>query len=128
MARYVLLALGVLLVAYVAKVVFTPASWPKSTLRAWLVQRVPYGSSEEQVRKFLATRRFGTTWSATHDSFSRSHGIKFSEGTHTIQALMGDYRQPLSLFLFETSTEAFFGFDANNRLVDIRVRKTTDAP
>jgi len=127
MARYVLLVLGVLLVAYLAQVVFTPASWPKSTLRAWLVKRVPYGSSEEQVRTFLAARRFGTTWSAGQDSFSRSHGVKFSEGTHTIQVLIGDYRQPLSLFLFETSTEAFFGFDANNRLVDIRVRKTTDA-
>ncbi len=126
MARPILIVLGLAILGFALKMAVTPATWPKPTLRGWFQRQVPYGTSQQQVSQFLEARRFRTTWAVGQDSFSRSHGLQFSGGTHTVQALIGRYRQPWSLFLFETSTEAFFGFDENNRLVDIRVRKTTN--
>jgi hypothetical protein len=85
-----------------------------------------YGTPEAQVRQFLKNREFTTSWTPGQDSLNRAWGIKFSGGTRTVQVLIGDYRSPF-MFFFETSTEAFYGFDDSGRLVDIRVRKSTDA-
>jgi hypothetical protein len=128
MARSTLLTLFALAVVGVAvQTIITPASWPESTLRAWLRRQTPNGTPEPQVKQFLDHRGFGTIWAPGQDSLNRALGIKFSEGTRTVQAHIGDYRSPFMLFLFETSTEAFYGFDDSSRLVDIRVRKSTDA-
>jgi hypothetical protein len=127
-AKLTVSALGLLAILAVAvSVAFNPASWPDSTLRAWLRRQTPYGTPEPQVRQFLESRGFVTIWAPGQDSLNRAIGLKFSEGTRTVQAHIGDYRSPVMLFLFVTSTEAFFGFDASSRLVDIRVRKSTDA-
>jgi len=113
----------------------SPASWPEPTLVAWLREQTPFGTPEALVKQFLEDRGFGTLWAPGQDSLNRAlalkfgvSGLKFSDGVRTIQAHIGEYRDPRMLFLFETSTEAFYGFDDSARLVDIRVRKSTDAP
>ncbi len=126
--RKVALLFGVVVVVSVAaKIVLTPACWPEGVLRSWLARRLPQGTPESEVNAFLDARGFHTIWRPGQDSLNRAVGLKFSEGSHTIEAIIGVYRQPLTLFVFETSTEAFFRFDDGHRLVDIQLRKDTDA-
>jgi hypothetical protein len=129
MSRAVTLAaIGAVAAIIVAKTALTPASWPESTLKAWLRRRTPYGTPEAQVRRFLQDRAWRSIWMPGQDSLNRALGHPFSGGSHTLEAVVGDYRSPRSLFIFVTSTEVFYGFGDDNKLVDIQVRKTTDAP
>lgn len=49
-------------------------------------------------------------------------------GVSSIRVNLGDYRSALTFFfLFITNVTAFWGFDAEGKLIDIWVWKTTDA-
>ena len=116
-----------LAIVVAAKAASRPAWWPEDTLTAWLRSRTPYGTSESEVRAFLQRRGWHSIWAPGQDSLNRAHHIKFSDGSQTLEVVLGAYRSPLFLFLFRTTTEVFYGFDEDGRLVDIRVRKDTDA-
>ena len=111
----------------IASFVLRPASWPEGMLQRWLRRQTPYGTPEPIVRQFLQGRGYSSSWPPGQDSLDRAIGIRFTDGRRTIQAHIGEYRSPWFLFLFETNTEAFYGFDDSSRLVDIQIRKTTDA-
>jgi hypothetical protein len=125
--RALVMIAGVVVLAVAIKVVLTPASWPEPILRAWLRRQTPFGTSEPVVKQFLERRGFHSIWTESQDSLNRALGLTFSKGTRTIQVNVGEYRSPLMLFLFVRSTEAFYGFDDSGNLVDINVRKSTDA-
>jgi hypothetical protein len=128
MTRTLLVSIATLGVLTMASFALRPASWPEGVLRRWLRRQTPYGTPEPLVSQFLQGRGYRSLWPRGQDSLNRVIGVRFTGGSRTIQAHIGEYRSPWFLFLFETTTEAFYGFDDSSRLVDIQIRKTTDAP
>ena len=108
-----------------------PARWPTRILDAWLLRQTPVGTEKSRVRTFLADH----SW--LDESRYRGTGGVFWDppggpqrvvGVSSLRAHVGEYRSPVFLFVFQSSTEAFYAFDAADRLIDVFVRKTTDAP
>jgi hypothetical protein len=99
--------------------------FPPETIERHLLRQTPLGSSEADVQKSL------------HD-----HGVPADiRRVHVPPSPPGDY--PLTKvggeafihesvdhywFVFRTDVEAFYVFDTCGKLVDVRVRKSVDAP
>ena len=96
----------------------------ESSIRAYLLRQTPLGSSIQEVRAFLERRGW------LDRSYSGDTGYYFQPvgqpartvGVSSLTGDLGQYGFPLRV-----SVTAFWGFDANDRLIDIWVWKTTDA-
>jgi ABC-type dipeptide/oligopeptide/nickel transport system permease component len=94
-----------------------------AAIQSQLLAETPLGTSEEQVLRYLQARGLkpaplwrGTVAANTIYPPSTAAGNSF---TH---AVVGEYG-----LIFTTSVEAFYVFGRDRRLVEIAVRKTTDA-
>ena len=113
MARKLIIAFVVCVVALFAFLASNPLRRSESGVRRWLEKTTPLGSSLSDVQA-TATRR---GWHG-----ARNEG---SDGKTTgtfIRGELGDYQG----LPFRTSVTVFWEFDASNRLANIRVWKTTD--
>lgn len=114
---------GTLVVCVVLKVAFNPLYWSDERLRFWILSRTPAGSTRAQVLAVIADHRWrvldnGPTSGVYVDS--RRAGV----GVGRIHAVIGEYDSPI----FLTGVEVFWAFDEHSRLIDVFIRKTTDAP
>ena len=113
--------LGIVLCALV--LVWRVPLWhDKAWIRAWLLDQTPIGCSSSNVRAIIAERG----WRIMEDR----EGVGVPLGNHgqavgvaRIYCHLGSYRSPV----FETAVSASWAFDENGRLLDIVVRKDTDA-
>ena len=102
------------------------ALWRSETcLQDDLLARVPLGSDISDVRALIRDQ----SWKVTYDDESRGFLDQRTRpaqivGAGSIRAEVGNY-QGLPWRVFVT---VFWGFDADNKLVDIWVWKTHDAP
>jgi hypothetical protein len=114
-AALLLLALGVGL---------TMAEWPlwrePDGIEQWIERRVPIGTDAGTVRQFIRERGWKPDGEWQQQSSSIDYGTE--KGTYVIHAGLGGY-----WLIFRTDFDAFFGFDARGRLVDVHVRKMVDA-
>lgn len=87
-----------------------------------LRNETPLGSSEEEVIRYLRREamRFEQPWRGAIKP-NTVYPPNTIAGSSYIRAVVGEYT-----VVFVTSVEAFYIFDANRRLVEIAVRKTTD--
>ena len=126
----VVIAIALLIASRVAYVTYQHVYniwWrPPSEIKAYLLTQTPVGSRETQVLAWLDSHdisaevhRFPRKVEPTE---WRNYSFAISQGaTAMIQEVVAQYGFP-----FGTSVEAFYLFD-EGRLVDIGVRKTTDA-
>jgi hypothetical protein len=126
------LAVSILLVMLVGGAIFAlqPKRWPSGRLHSWLLTQTPPGSDIPVVVHFLRRRGWLDDTYESRSGFLKDPpgGPQRLVGVNSVRAVLGDYRGPDGLFLFVTSTEAYFGFDQQGRLLEVWVRKTTDAP
>src|SRR5687767_5179947 len=128
--RFLFGLLSLLLLGLVSATALRPARWPTRLLDSWLLRQTPVGTDTADVRAFLA----GRSWLDASHRGTRGvfrdppGGPQTVIGASSLRADLGNYRSPVFLFVFKISTEAFYAFDAAGHLVDVHVRKTTDAP
>jgi hypothetical protein len=92
-------------------------------IRAWLLDQTPVGSSSSEVRTVILERGWRLS-EDRNDVGAPSWNSGPAVGVARIWCVLGSYRSPV----FETTVDAVWAFDQDSRLVDIMVRKTTDAP
>ena len=109
---------------WVGAVVFSNRHWYDSPdrIESHLLSETPLGSSEEEVLRYLRKEavRFEPPWRGAVAP-NTLYPPNTVAGSSYIDAVVGEYA-----IVFGTSVEAFYIFDANRRLVEIAVRKTTD--
>jgi hypothetical protein len=118
----------VLLIAIAAAVLV--AYWPgnsvywgsEHSIEAYLKTQTPLGSSQERVSQWLSARNLrGEIHRATIEPNSE-YPLTTIGGSSFIHESVAHYGA-----IFRTDIEAFYVFDANGKLVDLRVRRTVDA-
>jgi hypothetical protein len=103
---------------------FTSLRRPASVIESSLLRMAPLGSSKADVLR--AIEKQGWKHSSIRPvGFLKQESSRPREtvGTISIEAHLGDY----GIFL-NTSVVAYWGFDANGKLIAVWVWKTTDAP
>ena len=98
-----------------------PLRWPEPAVHAWLLWKVPRGSTEKEFYKIASTMgwRVDGAW-AGHQPHSDWGGI---DGATVAWVYLGGYWT-----IFRTDLDSFWAFDERGRLVDVRIRTMTDAP
>lgn len=94
-------------------------------IRRTLLFQTPIGSSQEEVLTVLNEHQYKASQSNSGFLRQERHEPTAVIGVSSIRAELGDYWVPPFL---TTSVTAFWGFDADKKLLDIWVWKTTDAP
>lgn len=96
-----------------------------SALRSHFLSITPIGSSSDYVVQQLLKIGYNPVRKST--GFFRQETGKDDEGVgvSSISTDLGDY---WLFFLMTTNVTVFWGFDAEGKLIDIWVWKTTDAP
>ena len=106
--------LGVVII--VTRMAGNPLRKPDAQLRAWLLDQTPVGSSRSDVKAILKERGWYTDGFATTQP--RPARYPFLAGD------LGGY-QGLPWYVF---VDAFWEFDNNEKLVNVRVRRIIDSP
>ena len=109
------IAVAVFLAALIA-IASNPFRRPDASVRAWLLTKTPLGSSLEDVRSLL--EQHGWHDERFQDTLPRPAAVPFLGGE------IGSYQG----LPWHTSVRAFWEFDSNNRLVDIRIERIMDSP
>lgn len=115
------LAVAGLLLLGPAVYLASPLRWPESAVHAWLLWKVPIGSSEKELYQIASTKgwRIEKAWPG-HKPNSDWGGI---DGATVVWVYLGGYWT-----ILRTDLDSFWTFDERGRLVDVRVRKMTDGP
>jgi hypothetical protein len=92
-------------------------------VREWILRQTPLGSSSNEVRTFIAKRGWKSKydWMGTPSPVSEKQ-FPAVKGSHIIGADLGGYQG----LPFHVDLDAYWGFDASGRLIDLRVRKMAD--
>ena len=118
-------AIATLATAAVTFVVINNWQWYRSPaqIEDHLLADTPLGSSEDKVIAHLrrSGAEFEDPWRGQLDP-NTSYPPNTLPGDSYIRAVVAEYR-----VVFTTSVEAFYIFDANRHLVEVAVRKSTDA-
>jgi hypothetical protein len=98
-----------------------PLRWPQPAVHAWLLWKVPVGSSQSQLRKAaLATGwRVDGAWPGNVPN-SNWGGV---DGATIVSVYLGGFRSFLRVDL-----DSFWAFDEHDQLVDVRIRRMVDGP
>lgn len=89
-----------------------------------ILSELPLGTSIEDVKSYITNKdwKLDYEWEGVLSKESEEHypGVK---GSHILGAYLGKYWGPP----FRTDVDAYWGFNSSGELIDLRVRKTTDA-
>ena len=96
-----------------------PLRKPDAEVRDWLLTQTPLGLSQGEVRAFLDNR--GWNEPGHHKTIPPRANEPFLGGA------IGHY-QDLKNFPFRTTVRAFWEFDSDGKLVDIRIDRWIDSP
>jgi hypothetical protein len=114
-SRIALLALAASLAVAIAVMARNPLRHSDTTVRAWLLEEMPLGSSSERVRTFAKARGW-------FDPF-RQRGDGACYGPY-IRGELGRYWSGAA----HVYVSAIWEFDSSNRLAGVRIRKHTKRP
>ena len=94
----------------------------EASIRASLLRQTPLGSSSSDVRAFVDKQGWLVRNYVGSTSFLKQESGRPSEvvGVTSIEGNLGDF--------LNRNVTAYWGFDSSNRLMDIWVWKTYDAP
>jgi hypothetical protein len=119
--RLVWVGVAVLVMATAVIIAIHPLWYlSQSGVKSWLLHKVPTGSSVDQLKSVALAEgwRVNKTWSGDQPHADWG-GIA---GSTIVWTDLGGYRG-----VFRVDYDSFWAFDANGRLVDVRVRKSVDA-
>ena len=97
---------------------------PADGIRMLLLEETPIGTPIEDVRKSIAAHGWVTDPAHQENlGFHKDEGASRVIGSYSIHASLGSHRGiPFRVFV-----SAYWGFDKDGKLTDIRVRKDADA-
>ena len=95
----------------------------ENIIKDYLLKNTPIGSSEQKVISYLEANDmdYNSPWRGEVEA-GTGHPPNGIPGSSFISAVAGEYG-----LIFVTSVETFYIFDLNRSLVEIAIRKTTDA-
>ena len=120
--KLIIMAFGLVIVAIGAWFYSHSLFRSEASIRASLLKQMPLGSNSVDVREFvdkhgwLVRNYVGNTGFLKQETSAPSEVV----GVTSIEGNLGDY--------WLMNVTAFWGFDSSNRLVDVWVWKTYDAP
>jgi hypothetical protein len=91
-------------------------------IEAYLLKQTPLSITKEEVLAWLQANGTPGQLSVAHVAANSDYPPTTVGGESFIHKSVASYRAP-----FRTDIEAFYIFDANGKLADLRVRTTTDA-
>lgn len=125
LARIILIGVCVSGVVMIGAAALSTRPWRSAqTVQDFVLKQTPLGSSVEDVRELIRRERWGVcldfqgNTSTSRDYYYRYTGVV---GFHLIGAKLPDYGFP-----FRIHTEAYWGFDVNEKLVDMHVRSWSE--
>lgn len=90
-------------------------------IRKSVLKKTPLGTSIEEVRTFIFKKRWKITqeWNGTFKERDEKN-YPYVSGSSFMEATVGRYIGGY------VNVEAFWGFDDENKLIDVKIRKTYD--
>ncbi len=100
--------------------VSNPLRWPDRWVHAWLLWKVPVGSSENYFKEVAKHDgwQIHRTWSGSMGSL---WGVPSLPGDRFYFVHVGTYYMP-----FRGDIQAFWAFDEKGNLIDVRIRRMID--
>jgi hypothetical protein len=86
------------------------------------LKSTPLGSDYQQVLSFCTSKRL-----KCHSSETSGYLNQDTNRTVGVQSVWGVVQESKAIPFFQTTTEAFWGFDANGKLIDVWIWKTNDS-
>jgi hypothetical protein len=103
--------------------VWSPWSSP-GKVKNWLLGLAPMGSSVEKVKSAIATHHWKQIYERSfEESTSSMHIFPGVKGTHAIGVDFGEH----FAIPFSYGVDAYWGFDATGKLIDVKVRVIPNA-
>lgn len=123
LARIIFVGICVGVVFVVAAATLSTRPWRSAqTVHDFIVKQTPQGSSVEKVEELIRKQRWGICADYKGNiSTSRDHTSAGVVGFHILGAKL-----PPHGFPFRIHTEAYWGFDVDDRLIDVHVRKWSE--
>ena len=112
------LSVGVIGASFVS--LSNPLRRSDESVREWLLESVPVGSSEETL--MAVAEQKGWTVNSVWDGYSLHSDWGGIDGSRVAWIYLGGYRN-----LFRTDLDSFWAFDESGRLMDVKTRRMTDA-
>lgn len=119
LAAAILIAASVIL----TRAALDPLRRSESTIEAKLLREAPLGSSTEQVGAMIRRHGWKLSYPLANTGFYDQRAPRPREvGAKHFRASLGDYQG----IPFKANVTAFWGFDENDKLIDLWVWKTWD--
>lgn len=108
-----------------------PLRKPESDIKFWILKEVPLGSSVDQVKAFIKSQgwKLDSEWHGNPGTVSSETAYPSAKnfpgvlGGYFIGADLGEYQG----IPWQISVDAYWGFDSEKKLIDLRVRKMSRA-
>ena len=107
-----------------AALLLSPLRWSEGQIQNWVLRKAPLHCSVADVRALIDRQGWKLTsdWQGTN-SHASSRDYPYVRGGRILVAHLGYYQG----IPWRTDVETFWGFDENDKLIDVHVRKTRDA-
>jgi hypothetical protein len=112
---------SVIVLIGVSALLANPLRWPEFVLHSWLLKRVPIGSNFETLQG--VAQKNGWRLNATWQGHKPNSGWGGVDGDTVAWLYLGGYRS-----LFRVDIDSFWTFDDHGKLMDVKTRRTVDAP
>jgi hypothetical protein len=110
-----------------AAILSNPFRGSEQHIHDWLLKRAPLGSSIEDVKSMISKNgwKLDYDWKGTPSAVSEKQypGV---QGEHIIGVLHLDHHHGFPIPL-NVDIDVYWGFDSQDRLIDLNVRKMTDS-
>ncbi|MDD4689884.1 MAG: hypothetical protein PHE51_09095 [Eubacteriales bacterium] len=110
-----IIVLGVAIISYASN----PLRKSEEQIRESMLKLTPIGTSMDEVTKVIEDKKWEITW-VKHDHNNEYTDLSgdFIVGAKSIKATVGSYRK-----FFIVYVEVYWGFDENDKLIAIEIRK-----
>lgn len=106
-----------------------PLRYSLKYIKDYVIESIPLGTDIESAVRIMENNKWEIVYindkhgySVDADGRPGIYSNSVCIGKKSIRAYLGSYRN-----IFETDVTAYFGFDENSKLIDIAIRKDTDA-
>ena len=123
MKKKTILAATLGLVAIFIMLLSNPLRWPEKVLHAYMFNITPLGTSFDDVKETIQSHSWGPSYISREMGFldQRTKPNK-TIGSMYIRASLGDYQG----IPFRANVTVLWGFDSNEKLIDLWAWKTWD--
>lgn len=110
------------------RIVFNPLTRTDDQIREKMLSQFPQGTQMDEVIKFANEKKGWSGIKVDYENGYSKYALRGEEiGEKHLSVYIGEYHIITNLYL-HTAVQVFFSFNGNSELIDIRVRKMTDAP